>query len=102
MKFIITLLRLLFAICLLAFAGAIVGGLVALMLAGLDLLEFRHILWLMEAGAALFVVWGFVATGDVSSVELPEARKPKARAIDLFDDDGPFIDMRLHHGIWPM
>jgi len=69
MKIIITLLRLVFAIYLLVFAGAVVGGFAGLALVVLDLFEFDHVLWLMEAGAGLLVVWGFVATGDGSTVE---------------------------------
>lgn len=102
MKIIITLFRLLFAIYLLAFAGAIVGGFTGLTLAVLDLLEFDHVLWLMEAGAGLLIVWGFVATGDGSTVEFSESPKPKAHAIELFDDEGPFINLHPHEGIWPM
>ena len=99
MNFIITLIRILFAVYAFAFAGTAIGGLAGLMLVGLDLLEFHHILWLMEAGAALFVVWGFSASGNGGSIELSETRKPKTRAVELFDDN-VFIEGYVSCGIW--
>jgi hypothetical protein len=103
MKLIIALIRILFAVYLFAFAGAVVGGFAGLMLAGFQLLAFDHVLWFVEAGAPLFVIWGFAGNGNGGSDEPFEARKPKAKRLfgssDLFDD-GPFIEMPPHCGIW--
>ena len=99
MKIIFILFRLLAAIWLLAFAGAVVGGSVGLMLVGLDLLDFHHVYWLAESGAAVLVVWGFSATGSCSSDDRCEAPAIKARSIELFDVDF-LIETRMSCGIW--
>jgi hypothetical protein len=103
MKLLIDLVKILFAIYLFAFAGAVVGGFVGLVLFGLQLLDIDHVLWFVGVAAPLFVVWGFLGNGNGSSVAAHAEREPKAKRLfassDLFDD-GPFIEMPPHGGIW--
>jgi hypothetical protein len=90
MAFIIKLFQILFAVYVFAFAGAAVGGFAGLMLAGIDMLEFQHVPRLMEIGAPLFVVWGFLGAGGGGSVEYYAPRKATTMhtlgSSDLFDD----------------
>ncbi len=107
MKIITTLLHLSGAVCVLGFAGAVVGGSFGLMLAAFGLLELQHLPWPMAVCAALFVAWAVLASDDSESTELlearyPEPRKPKLQAcsIELFDDDDPFIEKHFIGSSW--
>lgn len=93
MKFILSLLKILAAIYIFAFAGAVPGAFVGFIFAVLGVVDFHQVTWFMGVGGALFVVRGFTSSG-VGSDELPEPRqKPKHTAVsspsDLWDDDCP-------------
>lgn len=98
MKLILSLLKILFAIYIFAFAGAVLGAFVGFIFAALGVVDFQQMTWFMGIGGALFVVCGFTSSGE-SSDELPEPRqKPKHTALsspwDLWDDDCP---TRVHN-----
>jgi len=93
MKFILALLKILAAIYIFAFAGAVPGAFAGFIFAVLGVVDFQQMTWFMGVGGALFVVWGFTSSGGGSD-ELPEPRqKPKQTALsspsDLWDDDCP-------------
>lgn len=93
MNFTFSLFKILFAICIFAFAGAVPGALVGFMFAVLGVVDFQQMTWFMAVGGALLVVRGF-ASSEESSDELPEPhRKRKHTAVgspcDLWGDDDP-------------
>lgn len=102
MKLLIDLVRILLAIYLFAFAGAVVGSFVGFVLFGLQLLDIDHVLWIVGVAVPLLVVWSFLGDGNGSSVEAHAVRERKTKRLfgssDLFDD-GPFRDASPH---WQM